>query len=390
MQLLYTDRTPTGRVFTGEKELLFFSGFSYLGLHALPAFKELLKAGIDQYGSVFISSRIANVRLRLYEELEEALAGLLQQEAAATFSSGYLASQAAAQYAASCGQLLYVPGAHPSLYTSAQAQDAASRGQLLHAPGAHPSSHTSTPAQDATSREQHMHAPGTPAIPTADWQSWTAQTIQQVNAHPDHTFVIVADSVQPLTSTINDFSWLQQLQRQVLVLIDDSHGIGVLGPAGNGIIHTLPHHPTVRYLISASTAKAYSAAGGVVAGSEKDIAALKKLPFFTGATPMMPANAWAFLQSFSLHTVQRNILRKRITDFVRLTQGHDYISNPAGLPIFLIRDHPDMATRLQEKDVIISSFSYPYPDSPLIQRIIISASHSDDDLHILHSLLTNL
>ncbi|MCF6407393.1 aminotransferase class I/II-fold pyridoxal phosphate-dependent enzyme [Chitinophaga filiformis] len=347
MQAQFTHTTPTSRTSISGKEYLFFSGFSYLGLHALPAFKELLKQGIDEYGTTFISSRIANTRLQLYDELEHALAVLLQQQASATFSSGYLASQSAVQYAATRGELLYAPSAHPALWK------------------------------------------GQPHIPVQDWSAWAAATVDKVNAHPDERFVIVADSVNPLTSTINDFSWLQQLKRQVLVLIDDAHGIGVIGANGNGIVHTLPQHPPVRYLLAASLAKAYSAQGGVVSGHAADIAAIKKLPLFTGATPMMPANAWAFLQSFSLHAEQRALLQQRINYFTSLTGNIGYLHNPFHLPVFLLKDNAGIEKYLLEHDIMISSFGYPNPDSPPVNRIIVSAQHSEEDLYVLHKLLLN-
>ncbi len=347
MEVQYTHTTPTGKTSISGKEYLFFSGFSYLGLHALPAFKELLKQGIDEYGSTFISSRIANVRLHLYEELEHALAVLQHQQASATFSSGFLASQAAVQYAATLGQLLYAPSAHPALWT------------------------------------------GQPLIPKEDWATWAAATVDQINAHPDHSFVVVTNSVNPLTSTINDLSWLQEVQKQVLVLIDDAHGIGVIGAEGNGIVHTLPQHPPVRYLLSASLAKAYSTEGGVVSGHAADIAAIKRLPLFTGATPMMPANAWAFLQSFSLHKTQRKLLQERVSYFEALTGNIGYLHNPFHLPIFLLKDSAGIEKYLLEHDIMISSFGYPNPDSPPVNRIVVSAHHSEEDLYVLQKLLTN-
>lgn len=347
MQTHYTNTTPAGTADISGKEYLFFSGFSYLGLHSHPDFKATLKEGIDRFGTVFVSSRIANTRLQLYDELEHSLAVRLQQQSSATFPSGYLASQAAAQYAASQGELLYAPGAHPSLYT------------------------------------------GRVSIPTQDWQSWAALTLDKVNAHTDHTFVIVADGVNPLTSTINDFSWLQQVQRQVLVLIDDSHGFGVIGDNGSGIISQLPKHAPVRYLIASSLAKAYSTQGGVVAGHAGDIAAVKKLPLFTGATPMMPANVWAFLQSTTLQQSQYDLLQQRIAYFGSRILITPLAHNPFRLPMFLLQPGEQIPQHLLEHDIMISSFGYPYPDSTPINRIIVSAHHTEKQLDTLYHILMN-
>jgi 8-amino-7-oxononanoate synthase len=338
-----TDITPGNTVFINGKEHLFFSGFSYLGLHTHPQFTAALKTGVDQYGTTFISSRIANVQLSLYDELEHALASAQHQQAAATFSSGYMASQAAVQYAATQGTLLYAPSSHPSLRIN------------------------------------------NPVIPDLPWHEWVMQVVKQVNGHKDHTFVIVADGVNPLTSTVNDFSWLTQLHKKALVLIDDSHGIGILGPTGNGIIHTLP--PGGDYLISASLAKAYSIQGGVVTGRGAHIAAIKKQPLFTAGTPIMPANAYAFLQSRSLHDTQRTLLHQQIAHFKIITADIPYIHNPFLLPMFVLQQSTGVETRLLEHDIVISSFRYPSPDSPPINRIIISAHHSVQQLDILYKFL---
>jgi len=347
MQAQYTHTTPTGRASISGKEYLFFSGFSYLGLHAHPDFKALLQEGTDRLGTVFISSRIANTRLHLYDELEHSLAVRLHQQSSATFSSGYLASQAAAQYVATVGELLYAPGVHPSLHT------------------------------------------GRVSIPTQEWNAWAAMTVDKVNAHPDHTFVIVADGVNPLRSIINDFSWLQQLQRQVLVLIDDSHGFGVIGDNGSGIISQLPKHAPVRYLIASSLAKAYSTQGGVVAGHAADIAAIRKLPLFTGSTPMMPANVWAFLQSTALQQSQFDVLQQRIAYFGSKILITPLAHNPFRLPMFLLQPGEEIPQHLLEHDIMISSFGYPYPDSTPINRIIVSAHHTEQELDTLYHILAN-
>ncbi|WP_343670193.1 hypothetical protein [Chitinophaga sp.] len=340
---LHTNSTPDSVTYIGGKEYLFFSGFSYLGLHAHPHYKEALRNGIDLYGTVFVSSRIANLRLDLYEELDDTLADMLKQPAAASFSSGYLASQAAVQYAATLGELCYSPFTHPSLRF------------------------------------------GKASLPNLTWEEWTAQTIEKVNAWPDRTFVIVADSVNPLTSTINDFNWLNGINKEVMVVIDDSHGFGILGPDGGGIVHALPQHPPLRYLLSASLAKAFSTQGGVVSGRLEDIIAIKKTPAFTAGTSLMPASAWAFLQSKTLHRHQRKLMQHRIAEFAALTAAMPQVYNPFQLPIFLVK--APIEKELERKGTIISSFGYPDPDSPAINRIIVTALHQTPQLETLQQQL---
>ncbi|MCW3464060.1 aminotransferase class I/II-fold pyridoxal phosphate-dependent enzyme [Chitinophaga nivalis] len=341
---MHTDITPGRRVLTADGDSLFFSGFSYLGLHQHPAFKAVLTTGIEKYGTLFPSSRAGNLRLTLYEETEHALAVLLQQQSAVVFSSGYLASQAAVHYGASCGQLLYAPEAHPSLW-------------------------------------HHL-----PALPLPDREKWQHDTIVRINSQPDNTYVIAADAVNPLTATIHAFDWLQAINRNVLVIIDDSHGIGILGRNGAGSQDSLPENPAVRYLITASLAKAYSLEGGVVAGHAADIAALKRMPFFTASTPLMPANAYAWLQSAALIQTQRHLLQQNITHLRHLT-ADTTIVNPHALPMFLLpadESKPPLADFLAARQVVISSFAYPHPHSTPVNRAVVTALHLPDDLVTLH------
>jgi 7-keto-8-aminopelargonate synthetase-like enzyme len=347
---LQTLTTPGRTAIVDGRTCLFFSGFSYLGMHAMPAFREACKAGLEQFGPVFLSSRVANLRLSIYEELEHALAVLFRQQAAAAFSSGYLATQAAMHYAQSQGNILYAPGAHPALRLNKDVP------------------------------------------PAVSWEQWAQQTLDTVNSAPDHTFVLAADAVSPLTSTINDFEWLRGIERKVMVVIDDSHGAGILGPEGEGIVHALPVHAPLRYLITASLAKAYSVEGGLVAGHAADIAALKKQPFFTASSPIMPASAYAFLQSRGLYAARRKKLRLNIDYFQRLVNGHAIVHNPQHLPVFLlqpVQQQPRIDRYLLDHDIIISSFSYPDPDSPPIHRIVLSALHEPFDMDTLGKLVVS-
>lgn len=337
-----TDSTPGRTAQIDGRNCLFFSGFAYLGMHVSHSFRDLLAEGLERYGSVYPSSRIGNLQLRLYEETEHALAAHLHQQSAACFSSGYLAAQAAATYAAGKGETLYSPGAHPAIrYPGAQ-------------------------------------------VPAGSWADWTSAVTDMVNLGNDHQYVIVADAVNPLTATINDFSAFKALRRKTMVLVDDSHGLGVLGPEGEGIISLLPANDNIRYLLTASLAKAYSLEGGIVAGHAADIAAIRKLPLFTASTAMIPAYAHAFLQSQQAFATARKRLQKNILTMEGLTEGIAAISHQASLPMFLLEDREeDVNEYLLSRDTVISSFAYPDPAGPKIHRVVLSALHTRADIEIL-------
>lgn len=341
-----TDTTPGRTAQVDGRNCLYFSGFAYLGMHASHTFRDLLAVGHGRFGSVYPSSRISNLQLRLYEELEHALATQLHQQSAACFSSGYLAAQAAITYAATRGQVLFAPGTHPA----------------LRYPGAE--------------------------VPAGDWDNWLATVADMVNLGEDDQYVLVSDAVNPLTATINNFAPLAGLQKKAFILIDDSHGIGLLGPQGEGIIHLLPQNPAVRYLITASLAKAYSLEGGLVAGHAADVAAIRRLPLFTASTPIIPANAYAFLHAGNAFAAARKKLRDNITDFKRQTAGISAMRHPHELPVFILEDTAESVyTYLLGRDSFISSFAYPDPLGKKINRVILSALHTRHDVEVLASQL---
>ncbi|RAJ05255.1 7-keto-8-aminopelargonate synthetase-like enzyme [Chitinophaga skermanii] len=348
--MLQTHETPGRNTTAGanDKQYLFFSGFAYLGMHRDQLFLQYLVEGLGKYGSLYPSSRIANVQLHLYDEIEHALCGMLYQQAAACFSSGYLASQAAIAFAHTKGQVLYAPGTHPSLQQ-------------------------------------------TPILPSsANFGDWLQTEVDKINAEPGTSYVIVADTVSPLTATINDFSALANVQQKTWVLLDDSHGFGLLGENGEGIISQLPLNDHIQYLVAASLSKAYSAEGGVVAGPAAAIAAIKRLPHFSASTPMMPANAYAFLQAMPLYNQARKRLRENCAAFAAQINSLQNIRFNPLLSIFLLNDLANATPvydYLLEHDVLISSFSYPSPDSPKINRAVISAVHEANDLALLSRLL---
>ena len=60
----------------------------------------------------------------------------------------------------------------------------------------------------------------------------------------------------------------------------------------------------------------------------------------------------------------------------------DQIHFSRELPVFILPEAID-EQKLLQKGIIISSFAYPDPKGKKIQRIVLSALHTKDDLEIL-------
>lgn len=341
--MISIDGIPGRTAWVDGKELLFFSGFAYLGMPSLPAFQVLLTEGVRKAGAVFPSSRISNTPSSLYAHFEDKLSAFTGLPRSASFSSGYLASQAATAFAATTSTLLYAPGTHPSLQTG---------------------KHDGLPAK----------------------AEWPASAISLVNGAADLSYTLIMESVNPLTGQLQDFSWLREITRPVRLLIDDSHGIGILGNRGQGIIAYLPRDNHFRYLISYSLSKAFSCEGGAVSGDAADIEGIRRLPWFTASTPMSPAFTYAWMNGGPLFEGQLEQLRDNIRDFREKNAAIPSITHDPRLPVVRVpwEGFCDYCLR---QGILLSSFRYPSPADPQLARIVLNALHTPGDLGVLAGCL---
>jgi 8-amino-7-oxononanoate synthase len=333
-------------IIQGE-EYLFFSGYSYLGLGANEEFLQLVKDGIDQYGVVYPSSRISNTPLTIYTLFEEGLATLTSTAAAAVFSSGFLSARTAVEVVAQEMNVYYRSPTHP-----------------------------------ASACYHH-------AIAIHQNQSWE-HFLAEREAAGEFTFAYAADSINPTPGIINDFSFLYNLPAKftVTLIVDDSHGIGWMGDQGQGIVSKLQLPKNIDLLLNFSLSKAFHINAGAICGAAKWIALVKQHINFTTSTPPMPALAHAWLGARAIFEQQRDLLHQNIQYLQKLLAGFTFASN-GGTPVFVINKQPVAQYLLQHK-VIISSFGYPKPEDPAINRIVINSLHQTKDIEQLADLIVKL
>ena len=345
------ENTPGRKCMIAGKEFLFFSGYSYLGMNHVKEFTNLVKEGIDKYGILFPSSRISNTRLRLYEKFENSLSEITGMDTV-SFSSGYLAGKTIADILSTYKNILVAPGTHPAINI--------------------------TTAQRTTS---------------TNFNDWKNEVVDLINFSDENEFVLLSDSVDILKARVHHFSFLENIRpfKKIIFLIDDSHGIGILGKNGEGIISQLPQKENIEYIISYSLSKAFNIEGGAVSCSKEWAEKLRQHPYYTGSTAINPALAHAFIKSKKLYAIQREKLKKNIT-WLKKHLPH-YISNhDADIPIFICEDEnlPTGQAGAEEffynNGIIISSFGYPDPSSKKINRVVINALHTKKDLRRLSPL----
>ncbi|MDX5437538.1 MAG: aminotransferase class I/II-fold pyridoxal phosphate-dependent enzyme [Pontibacter sp.] len=333
----------TGRTIVADgKELLYFSGTSYLGMCKNSQLESLIHEGSKRYGTTYSSSRNSNLKLAVYDEAEEMLAALAGAEAALTFSSGYLAGQALIRTIAKGQTFIYAPDAHPAVWRT---------------------------AADANHQ---------------DYTSWVASLPESIK-HSRGEVVLVMNSVDPLRARKYDFSWISQLptNRNITLVVDDSHGFGLLGENGAGVYPALKKlaKPNVELIVVASMGKALGIAGGVVLGPANRINSLRKSPYFVGGSPAPPAYLYAYVHAQDVFSQARQQLVRNVQQFQQLVNGCDLFNYFDTYPVFYTKEH-SLYYALEE-DAIISCFSYPDPDSEPITRVVVNSLHTSEDISFL-------
>ena len=335
-------QVPGRNVIHDEVDYLHFSGTSYLGMAQDAFFTEKLKDGLTLYGNNFGSSRNGNLQIDVYELLEKNLSNLLNLPYVLSTSSGTLAARLLKDVMSNNYHWNYASNTHPALLSN----------------------------NDGT-------------LNFNDWinaiELWDGQN------------AICFNSVDPLNLETQDFSLLSRLDRMDRVLVvDDSHGIGVLGSKGQGISETLQQHNFENVLIYGSLAKALGVDGGFIATDNAVLFnALRSAPLFAGASPMAPAFAYAFNQSIDAYQIKLKSLRNKLAYFESELIVRSQFKYLTAYPVFRCFIE-DIQHKLFQKNILISSFSYPYPEDPAISRIIINDLHTKEDLDNLLNALEEI
>lgn len=335
----------TGRVINkGGQDYRYFGGTAYLGLLTNPGYIALYKKGIDIYGLNNGTSRSNNVQLGIYNEAENFMAARFGFEAAALFSSGYLAAQAAVGALLEGKMVFYAPDSHPALWT-------------LH----------------------HKAEQG-------EFEAWQDRTIEYINRSDESDFVIVSNALDNLTPRLYDFSVFASRcgkNKKLLFILDDSHGIGILKRDAVSVdLDFVSDYPNIEVVLVASLAKGLGVDAGIVLGKNKYIELIKKHPIFRGASPASPASAYALINGSSFYYEAFERLQKNLLNFSSMLGDNSRLSSIANFPVFTSQN-PHLYRYFLNNRILISSFPYPLPNSSLLNRIVISSLHELEDLRYL-------
>lgn len=325
---------------------LYFGGTAYLGIPQEALFLEHYLEGIKKYGLNNGTSRSNNVQLGIYGQAETVAAERFGAEAALITSSGYLAAQLIVQHFSAWGEVLYAPHSHPALWIN-----------------------------------------GNPGV-NGSFGYWSRHVVELINKSEAQRWVLISNSMNNLFPERYDFSFLEGINadKEVLLIADDSHGIGILSN-GLGCYSTLPTLPNLSVVVVASMAKALGVDAGLVLSNRQWMEQLKQSPVFLGASPPAAAGLYAFMQSAKHYQEQLRHLQGLCAYFYAgLGERKTAFASIPGFPVFLSED-PQLGARLMQQKILISSFAYPDQYGEVLNRIVLSSWHQEHDLDVLLKLI---
>jgi 8-amino-7-oxononanoate synthase len=332
---MQVNEIPNRVFYKDGEEFLYFGGTNYLGVTTLPEFQNILLASFQKWGTSYGSSRLANIQLEVYKTAEDLLAQQIGTETAVTVSSGMLAGKLALE------QLLH------------------NTDLIFHFPNTHPAL---------------LHPLSLPLIQNGKLNSFLLDpTVSKIG--------IVADAIPSLEVTPIDLSILQDIpsDKEITLLLDESHSIGILGDKGQGVLNQYELSNVHQKISIASLGKAMGLSGGVIAGNIDFINKIKNQQNFVGASGMNPAFLETFVNAQDIYHLQRKQLKNNLDYVAQLLIPNDALTFSASYPIIYF-DQEELLQLFLENSIIPTSFAYP-TSSGKLSRIVISAHHTKEDLN---------
>jgi glycine C-acetyltransferase len=350
--------SPQGPVveMAGRGEVIVLSSNNYLGLAARP---EVIEAGIEglrRYGAGTGSVRFICGTFEPHHELERELAELVGTEASLTYVSCWNANEAAI----------------PSLVDESTVilSDELNHASIID------SIRLSRPARKVIYKHSSMD----------ELREGLA------SCEPGQRKLVITDGVFSMEGDLARLPEIVELARahEAIVLVDDSHGTGVLGETGSGVAEHFGLLEDVD-VITGTLGKALGgAAGGFVAASEEvcDFLAQRSRPqLFSNALP--PTVACSALEAVRVLRREPELvdtLRERSATFRdRLREiGYAPLDGEAAIIPIIVGETAfamRMSEMLLDEGVFVTGFGFPVvPEGAARIRVQMSAAHEDEHL----------
>jgi 8-amino-7-oxononanoate synthase len=336
---------------SGGRRLLAFCSNDYLGLAQHPQLIAALQRAAGDAGVGSTSAHLICGHRAEHAALEEALAAWTGRERALLFSTGYMANLGILQALLGDGDLCV--------------QDKLNHACLIDG------------ARLAGARLKRY--------PHAD----AAAAARQLDSQPEAAALLATDGVFSMDGDIAPLRELAALcaRENATLLVDDAHGLGVLGEHGAGSLELAGLGQREVPLLMATLGKALGCSGAFIAGSATlidDVMQQARPYIYTTAMP--PALAAAATRAVALAQQERWRREKLAALIARFRHGAQQLglrllpSSTAIQPLLLGSAEAalDAARRLEQHGILVTPIRPPtVPHGTARLRITLSAAHEE-------------
>jgi 7-keto-8-aminopelargonate synthetase-like enzyme len=342
-----------------ERTLSYFAGCDYYRLATHPRVARALTEGLRKYGLNVAASRMTTGNHVLYKQLEKQLISFFGADDAILVSSGYVTNLVAAQaLSGNFSHALIDERSHPSVFDAAKFLD----------------------------------------CPILKFEHRSADDLRRAveRCGRESKLVLLTDGLFSRDGSAAPLKeYLAVLPDDALLLVDDSHGAGVIGQTGKG---SLEHAGVSRRRIiqSVTLSKAFGAYGGaILTGPDLRQKIFDRSGFFVASTPLPLPLASAALEGVKLVQTDKKMRRRLIANirYVRSELQHSGLNDnevPGPIVTFTPSDARDIP---RFKRALLADGIYPsllkYPGGPVggTFRFAISSEHTRSQLQALVKVL---
>jgi len=338
------------------KEVLNFCSNNYLGLANHPKLIAAAKKAMDEMGVGPAAVRSIAGTMNLHVELERRLAAFKGVEAAITFQSGFNANLAAI----------------PALVSK---EDVIFSDRLNHA-----------------SIIDGCRLSGAKIIPYEHCDVAALEAAIKENLSQYRRAIIITDGVFSMDGDVAPLPEIYAVAKRydILLMVDDAHGEGVLGKGGRGIVDHFGLHGKVDIEVG-TLSKAFGVVGGVVAGGSIIVEWLRQRgrPFLFSSAVTVP-DAVACLAALDILETSTELVDKLWDNANYFKAEIKKLGFDTGLsttpitPVMLGEAllAQQFSRELFENGVFAMAIGYPtVPQGKARIRVMISAAHAREDLN---------
>jgi 8-amino-7-oxononanoate synthase len=336
------------------RDVIMLGSNNYLGLTNHPQVKEAARRAIEKYGTGCAGSRFLNGTLDIHVELEEKLAALVHKEAAVVFSTGFMVNQ---------GTIFSLVGRNDTVVIDRVDHASILDGCRLSFGTIRKYLHNDMVALDKT-----------------------------LAACEDNGRLIVVDGVFSMHGDIADLPGIVKVADKygAVVMVDDAHGIGVLGRQGRGTVDHFGLTDKV-HLIMGTFSKSLASVGGFIASDADTIHYIKHIAraliFSASMPPASVASVSAAVDVMLEEDWRREALWRNTHIMMERLQAAGFDTGPSRTPIIPAVVGEDavafrMCRRLFEEGVFVNSVISPAVEKGnALIRLSLMATHTEDQVH---------